>query len=430
MEVEGVEKYETIPGGLAGLVIGEVLTCEKHPDADRLNKTTVDIGGQIVPIVCGAANVAAGQKVVVATVGATLYPADGESFQIKKAKIRGEVSEGMICAEDEIGLGTSHDGIMVLDTDLPNGTPAADYFEIKDDVVLEIGLTPNRADAASHLGVARDIKAVTGRPICIPSVAEFKVNNQKMPIKVTVDNAADCPRYAGVTISGVKVGTSPEWLQHRLKSIGLDPINNVVDVTNYILHELGQPLHAFDATKIAGSHIQVKKLAKGTKFTTLDDKERQLSGEELMICDANGGLCMAGIFGGKGSGVNDQTQDIFLESAYFSPDIIRKGAQHHGLKTDASFRFERGTDPDMVIYALKKAALLIQELAGGEISSEIVDIYPNPISKTEIHVTYAYVAKLIGKELAASEIKQILERLDIEITNEDDLGFTGRSTSL
>lgn len=424
LEVEGIERFESIKGGLEGIVIGEVLTCERHPNADKLSVTTVDIGTEVVPIVCGAPNVAAGQKVVVATEGCMLYPSSGEPFQIKKAKIRGEVSQGMICAEDEIGFGESHAGIMVLDTDLPNGSSAADYFKVEKSDILEIGLTPNRADAASHLGVARDLRALLNKEICLQSVDKFKVDHTNLTIPVSVESAEDCPRYAGLTISNIKVGPSPAWLQNYLKALDLEPINNIVDITNFILHDLGQPLHAFDAEQIGGGKIHVKKLAKDSKFITLDDKERKLSGEELMICDENGGLCIAGIFGGKGSGVSDTTTKIFLESAYFSPDIIRKGSQFHGLKTDASFRFERGTDPNMPIYALKRAALLIQELAGGEISSEIIDIYPNPVADFEIDVLYKHVDRLIGKHIPKDHVKSILQGLEIDVINEKEDGFT------
>ncbi|MGY6743920.1 MAG: phenylalanine--tRNA ligase subunit beta [Cecembia sp.] len=420
LEVEGIEVFESIQGGLEGIVIGEVLTCERHPNADKLSLTTVDIGDQVVPIVCGAPNVAKGQKVVVAKEGCTLYPISGEPFEIKKAKIRGEVSQGMICAEDEIGIGESHAGIMVLDTHLPNGTPASAYFEVVSASVLEIGLTPNRADAASHLGVARDLKALLKRDICLPSVEDFKVDNQARPISVEVENPADCPRYAGLTISNVKVGPSPAWLQNYLKALDLDPINNIVDITNFILHDLGQPLHAFDADKISGGKIIVKKLPKDSHFVTLDEKERKLSGEELMICDQEGGLCIAGIFGGKGSGVSDVTTSIFLESACFSPDVIRRGSQFHGLKTDASFRFERGIDPNMPVYALKRAAMLIKEIAGGEISSEIVDLYPEPVQDRIIEVSYAHINRLIGKVLPKAQIKEILESLEINYVKESE----------
>lgn len=425
LEVEGVEEFVSIPGGLEGIVIGEVLTCEKHPDADKLSLTTVDIGtGTPSQIVCGAPNVAKGQKVVVATVGAKLYPTSGEPFEIKKAKIRGQASEGMICAEDEIGLGTSHAGIMILDTDLPNGTPASEYFEVSQDQVLEIGLTPNRADAASHLGVARDLKALLGRPICLPEEKDLTVEKSGPAISVEVQNPIDCPRYAGVVMTDLKVEPSPQWLQNFLRSLDLEPINNVVDITNFILHDLGQPLHAFDSDKISDGKIIVGKLPKGTPFVTLDGKERKLSGEELMICDPNGGLCIAGVFGGNHSGVSDQTTSIFLESAYFSPDVIRKGSQFHGLKTDASFRFERGTDPNMPVFALKTAVKLLQEIAGGKVASEIIDLYPVPVEDFVIEVSYGHINRLIGKKIASSEVKSILESLDIKVENETAEGFT------
>jgi phenylalanyl-tRNA synthetase beta chain len=424
LEVEGVEKFVSVPGGLEGVVIGEVLSCEKHPDADKLSLTTVDIGTGIVPIVCGAPNVAKGQKVVIATVGAKLYPSEGEPFEIKKAKIRGQVSEGMICAEDEIGIGSSHAGIMVLVTDLPNGTPASEYFEVSQDHILEIGLTPNRADAASHLGVARDLQALLGREVALGQEEPLAVEKSGPSIKVEVENAIDCPRYAGVVLTDLKVGPSPQWLQNFLRSLDLEPINNVVDITNFILHDLGQPLHAFDADKIAEGKIIVGKLPKGTPFVTLDGKERKLSGEELMINDAQGGMCIAGIFGGEHSGVSEGTTSIFLESAYFSPDVIRKGSQVHGLKTDASFRFERGTDPNMPVYALKKAVALLQELAGAKVASEIVDLYPDPIQDFVVEVSYGHVNRLIGKKIEPSEVKSILESLEIKVANETADGFT------
>ncbi|UZD24541.1 phenylalanine--tRNA ligase subunit beta [Algoriphagus halophytocola] len=424
LEVEGIEEFVSVKGGLEGIVIGEVLTCEKHPNADKLSITTVDIGTGVSPIVCGAPNVAKGQKVLVATVGATLYPSEGDSFQIKKAKIRGEVSEGMICAEDELGLGSSHAGIMVLDTDLPNGTPASEFIEIGQDEVLEIGLTPNRADAASHLGVARDLKALLGKDIEIETAPELKVEAAGPAIQVEVENSADCPRYAGVVITDLKIAPSPAWLQNFLKALDLEPINNVVDITNFILHDLGQPLHAFDADKISEGKIIVGKLPKDSKFTTLDEKERKLSGEELMIKDPKGGLCIAGVFGGEGSGVTDSTTSIFLESAYFSPDIVRKGSQFHGLKTDASFRFERGTDPNMPVYALKMAVKLLQEIAGGKVSSELIDIYPEPVQDFVIDVKYGHVNRLIGKKIEPSQVKLILESLDIKVENETEEGFT------
>lgn len=424
LEVEGIEGFESVPGRLLGIVVGEILTCEKHPDADKLSLTTVDIGSAVVPIVCGAPNVAKGQKVLVATVGAKLFPTEGEPFEIKKAKIRGQVSEGMICAEDEIGLGKSHAGIMVLDTDLPNGTPASEYVEVSQDQVLEIGLTPNRADAASHLGVARDLKALVGREICLDSEQELTIETSGPHISVEVQDSADCPRYAGVVITDLKIGASPQWLQNFLRSLDLEPINNVVDITNFILHDLGQPLHAFDADRISEGKIIVGKLPKGTAFVTLDDKERKLSGEELMICDPNGGLCIGGIFGGKGSGVSDSTKTIFLESAYFSPDVIRKGSQFHGLKTDASFRFERGTDPNMPVYALKQAVKLLQEIAGGKVCSKLIDLYPEPVQDFVIEVSYGHINRLIGKKIDPSEVKTILESLDIRVENETEAGFT------
>jgi phenylalanyl-tRNA synthetase beta chain len=425
LEVEGMEEIETVPGGLKGLVIGEVKTCEKHPNADKLSITTVDIGEEEpVQIVCGAPNVAAGQKVVVATVNSTLYPKPDEPFKIKKSKIRGEVSMGMICAEDEIGMGASHDGIMVLDTDKPNGTPAAEYFNIESDIVYEIGLTPNRADAMGHIGAARDIKAVTGEEVRFPSILDFKVDNQDLPIKVEVENKEACPRYSGLSISGIKVAPSPDWLQNALKSIGLQPINNVVDVTNFVMHELGQPLHAFNADKISGNTIKVKNLAEGSKFITLDEKERKLSAKDLMICDGDSNpLCIAGVFGGIDSGVKDDTTKVFLESAYFSADSVRKTSQHHQLKTDASFRYERGTDPNNTVYALKRAALLIQEVAGGQISSEIQDEYPVAIPDREVMMKYKNIDRLIGKKLEQDEIHTILNRLDIETTDKNETGF-------
>ncbi|GAA4403163.1 phenylalanine--tRNA ligase subunit beta [Nibrella viscosa] len=425
LEVEGIEKIESVPGGLEGVVIGEVLTCERHPDADKLSLTTVDVGtGQPLHIVCGAPNVAAGQRVVVALVGATLHPSSGEPFVIKKAKIRGAASEGMICAEDEIGLGTSHAGIMVLTTDLPNGTPAARYFNLEPDYRITIGLTPNRADAASHLGVARDLKAVLNRPLTWPSVDAFQVQNTNLSLDLRVEDTEACPRYCGLTLSGLTVRESPDWLKQRLLAIGLTPINNVVDVTNYVNHELGQPLHAFDADQIQGNQVIVKTLPADTTFVTLDGVERKLSATDLMICHAEGPMCIAGVFGGQQSGVSEATTSIFLESAYFSPASVRKTSQYHGLKTDASFRFERGTDPNMPPFALKRAALLIQEVAGGVISSDIVDIYPQPIADFTIPVRYLNVDRLIGIRIDRAEIHRILESLDIRISEATDEGFT------
>lgn len=424
LEVESIDSFVSVPGGLEGIVIGEVLTCEKHPDADKLSLTTVAIGpDQVSQIVCGASNVAAGQKVVVATVGATLYPSNGEPFEIKKAKIRGQVSEGMICAEDEIGIGTSHAGIMVLDTDLPNGTPASAYFEVTQDQILEIGLTPNRADAASHLGVARDLKALLRKDLCLPEEKVLPVEAQGPAVQVVVDKTEDCPRYAGVVLTNIQVGPSPQWIQHFLRSLGLEPINNVVDITNYILHDLGQPLHAFDAAKIGEGKIRVGKLPKGSTFVTLDGKERKLSGEELMICDPKGGMCIAGVFGGAVSGVSDQTTSIFLESAYFSPDVIRKGSQVHGLKTDASFRFERGTDPNMPVYALKQAVILLQRYAGAKVASEIIDVYPEPKQDVRIPVNFRHINRLIGKVIEPTEVVEILESLEIAVSELTTEGF-------
>lgn len=425
LEVESIEEHETIKGGLKGLVIGEVLTCEKHPDADKLSVTTVDIGADAPsPIVCGAPNVAKGQKVIVATIGTTLYPEGHEPFKIKKAKIRGEVSEGMICAEDEIGLGTSHDGILVLDTTLPNGTPAADYFNISTDYIFEIGLTPNRADATSHVGVARDLKALLHKEVSMPDVTGFKIDSNTSPVSVDVQNSEACPRYSGLTIEGVTVKESPSWLKEKLTAIGLSPINNIVDITNFVLHELGQPLHAFDADKIVSKKVVIKTLAEKTPFTTLDEVERKLSAQDLMICDGDTPMCIAGVFGGLDSGVSDATQNIFLESAYFSPDWIRKTAQTHALKTDASFRFERGTDPNMVITALKRAALLIQELAGGKITSDITDVYPSEIKGFVVDASVSRINQLIGVEIPKAKIVEILESLDITVTADNGDALT------
>lgn len=425
LEVEGITKIEAISGGLEGVVIGEVLTCTKHPDADKLSLTTVDVGAeQPLSIVCGAPNVAAGQKVVAALVGATLHPAAAPPFQIKKAKIRGAASEGMICAEDEIGLGTSHTGIMVLDTDAPNGTPAARYFNLEADYRIAIGLTPNRIDAASHFGTARDLKALLNRPLRMPSVEAFQVQDTTLTPDVRVDDVAACPRYTGLTISGLTVGESPEWLKKRLLSIGLNPINNVVDVTNFVCHDLGQPLHAFDADKISGNQVIVRTLPEGTPFITLDGVERKLTATDLMICDADKPLCIAGVFGGQHSGVTAQTTRIFLESAYFSPTSVRRTAQHHGLKTDASFRFERGTDPDMPVFALKRATLLLQEVAGGRVSSAITDLYPTPIEPFRVPVRYRNIDRLIGIQIDHAEIHRILDALDIQTENRTDDGFT------
>jgi phenylalanyl-tRNA synthetase beta chain len=428
LEVEVVEKYQSVKGGLEGIVVGHVLTCVQHPDADRLKITTVDLGdGVPVQIVCGAANVAAGQKVPVATIGTTLYDKEGVSFQIKKGKIRGQDSHGMICAEDELGLGESHEGIMILDNAIAAGTTAASVFKIENDEVFEIGLTPNRADAMSHFGTARDLRAgliQTGVNVELitPSVSNFRVDKRSLKIDVNVEKSVLAPRYCGVTISGITIKPSPDWLQNRLKSIGLNPKNNIVDVTNYVLHELGQPLHAFDAEKIKGKII-VKTLPSGTKFTTLDEIERTLHEEDLMICDENGPLCIAGVFGGKESGVSETTTSIFLESAYFNPVSIRKSAKRHQLNTDASFRFERGIDPNITTYALKRAALLIQEVAGGEITSDIIDIYPKKIEDFPVVLNFNNVKKIIGQELPKEIIKNILASLEIKVNSVSDAGL-------
>lgn len=424
LEVEGIESFENIKGGLQGIVIGQVLSCAKHPNADKLTLTTVDVGqDKPYPIVCGASNVAVGQKVVVALPGAILYPLKGEPFEIKKAKIRGEVSEGMICAEDEIGIGESHAGIMVLNTNMPNGTPAAAYFKVVSDKIFEIGLTPNRVDAASHLGVARDLKAKLRRPVQWPDVSGFKADDSSTPVKISVENTEACPRYSGLCISGIKVQESPDWLKIRLQAIGLSPINNIVDITNFVLHETGQPLHAFDADKINGKEVIIKTLPEGTKFITLDEKERSLASSDLMICDSEEGMCIAGVFGGIHSGIQENTTNIFLESACFSPEYVRRTAMKHQLKTDASFRFERGTDPEITVYALKRAAMLIKEIAGGNISS-LTDIYPQPIQANEIRVNEAYVNRLIGKTIPRKEIFEILTQLDIQIKEESAEGYT------
>lgn len=425
LEVESVEPFETVKGGLKGLVIGEVITCAKHPNADKLSVTTVDVGGKISPIVCGAPNVAAGQKVVVALPGTTIYPTKGEPFTIKSAKIRGEVSEGMICAEDEVGLGESHAGIMVLNTALPNGTPAAEYFKIESDYVFEIGLTPNRADAASHLGVVRDIRAKLDREIQRPDVSQFPTGKKSLPIEVVVENEELCPRFSGVSIANVKVKESPDWLKNRLKAIGLAPINNIVDITNYVCHELGQPLHAYDVNEITKKKVIVKTLPAGTKFTTLDGKERSLSANDLMVCDGEGkGMCIAGVFGGIGSGITEKTTDVFLEGAYWLPMTIRKTSMQHGLKTDASFRFERGTDPNMTAYAVMRAALMMVELGGGEIASELIDIYPKKIEHRIFEVKDKNVDRLIGKKIPRDQVFSILEKLEIKIVSKTENTFT------
>ncbi len=428
LEVGGVEEVQTIKGGLEGLVIGEVLTCTNHENSDHLHVTTVNVGRtEPLQIVCGAPNVAAGQKVVVATVGTKLYSGD-ESFTIKRSKIRGVESFGMICAEDEIGVGTSHDGIIVLPAEALVGTLAKDYYGIKNDTLLEVDITPNRIDAASHFGVARDLAAFFALKdksvkLTRPSVDAFTVENTKLSIPVTVEDIDACPRYSAVTISGVKVTESPEWLKNYLLVIGLRPINNIVDVTNFVLHELGQPMHAFDADKIKGGRVYVKTLTDETPFTTLDGTERKLSAADLMICNADEPMCIAGVFGGLNSGVTEATQNVFLESAYFNPVSIRKTARRHGLNTDASFRYERGCDPTNTIYVLKRCALLIQEVAGGEISSDIVDLYPEEVKPFEVSVSLRKINTLIGKAIGKENIETILAALEMKIVSQDEEGY-------
>ncbi len=432
LEVESVDEIESVRGGLKGVVIGEVKTCEKHPDADKLSITTVDVGAEnLLNIVCGAPNVAAGQKVAVATIGTKLYSGD-EVFEIKKSKIRGVTSEGMICAEDELGLGASHDGIMVLKPETRVGMPAAEYFNIESDFVFTIGLTPNRGDAASHVGVVRDLVAcinVRNRnqnlKINYPDISNFdkQTASGKLNIPVIVENAEACPRYSGVSMQGVTVKPSPDWLKNKLMAIGVRPINNIVDITNYILMELGQPMHAFDAAEIKGGKVIVKNLAEKTPFVTLDCVKRELSAKDLMICNAEEGMCIAGVFGGEKSGITEKTTDIFLESAYFNPVSVRKTARFHGLSTDASFRFERGTDPNITVYALKRAALLVQELAGGTIASEVYDVYPSEIKPKEVVLNLSDLARQIGEELPIEDIKNILSSLEIPILEEKNNEF-------
>jgi len=428
LEVGGVEEVQTIKGGLEGLVIGEVLTCVAHENSDHLHVTQVNLGNNNVQqIVCGAPNVAAGQKVVVATIGTKLYSGD-ESFTIKRSKIRGVESCGMICAEDEIGIGNSHAGIIVLPESAVAGTLAKDYYGIKSDYLLEVDITPNRIDAASHFGVARDLSAYFALKdksvkLTKPSVEEFKVQNNNLPIPVFIENTEACPRYSAVTISGVEVRESPEWLKNSLQIIGLRPINNIVDITNFVLHETGQPLHAFDADQIKGNEVHVKCMPEGTPFITLDGTERKLNANDLMICNTSEPMCIGGVFGGKDSGVTEKTKNVFLESAYFNPVYIRKTARRHGLNTDASFRFERGCDPANTIYVLKRCALLIQEVAGGEISSGIVDVYPKEIKPFEVEISVQKINSLIGKEIGRENIETILEALEMKIVNRSNEGF-------
>ena len=432
LEVEGLEERQSVPGGLAGLVVGEVLTCERHPNADRLSLTTVDVGGEEpLQIVCGAPNVAAGQKVVVATVGTTLYPSEGEPFKIKAGKIRGAASNGMICAEDEIGLGSSHAGILVLPADSAVGTPAAELFDVDTDYVYDIGLTPNRSDATAHLGVARDLGAALRinyehrGAVKTPDLSAFAVAGTNLPVAVDVKDTAACPRYTGVSIGGVTVKESPDWLKHRLNSIGVRPINNVVDITNFVLHEYGQPLHAFDLDKIAGRKVVVQTLPAGTAFRSLDGETRELAADDLMICDGEGkGMCIAGVFGGAESGVTETTTNIFLESAHFEASGIRRSSFRHGLRTDAARVFEKGSDPNVTLEALKRAALLLQELTGGTIDSEVVDVYPEPVGPAHVRVAYAYVRRLIGVDIPREKIHAILDALGMERTSDDGETFT------
>lgn len=420
LEVEVLETVQSIPGGLDGLVVGEVKTCAQHPNADKLKVTTVDVGGEeLLHIVCGAPNVREGLKVIVATVGTTCHPTTGEPFKITKSKIRGEVSEGMLCGEDEIGLGSSHAGIVELDGSAEIGSLVKDYYNIQDDYRYEIGLTPNRADAASHWGVARDIAAYLRSKTKAADVSAFQAKDAN-PIAVRVDATEVAPRYSGLVISGVTVADSPDWLKEKLNVIGIRPINNIVDITNYILHDLGQPLHAFDADKIEGSAVVVRLAKEGEPFTTLDGVERKLTAEDLVIADATKPMCIAGVFGGEVSGVTEITKTIFLESAYFNARSVRKTSKRQGLKTDSSFRFERGTDPEMTVFALKKAALLIQEIAGGAVASSITDVYPSPVKPYEFAVSYKRVQRLIGKDIPAEEIRGIIVALDIELLSENE----------
>jgi phenylalanyl-tRNA synthetase beta chain len=425
LEVESFTVYEEVKGGLKGLVTGEVLECTKHPNADKLSVTKVNIGsGEPLQIVCGAPNVAAGQKVVVATVGTTIYPTDSEPLTMKVAKIRSVESHGMICAEDELGLGTSHEGVMVLPADVKPGIPAAEYFTPYEDFIYEIGLTPNRMDAMSHWGVARDVCTYIShhdkkeiRPK-IPNANGFKVDNTSVSIDISVENNTACPRYSGVSIANVTIAESPKWLQQKLKAIGLRPINNIVDITNYIQHETGQPLHAFDADAVTGKKIIIKNLAEGTKFVTLDEKERKLNAEDLMICNEAGPMCIAGVFGGLHSGVTEKTKNIFLESACFNAVDIRKTSFRHGLRTDAASRFEKGIDISNTVNVLKRAALLIKEIAGGEIASEITDVYPSPKEKKQVAIKYHFLKKLSGKNYHPDAVKGILQGLGFEVMKE------------
>jgi phenylalanyl-tRNA synthetase beta chain len=425
LEVESVEKIEAVKGGLEGVFVAEVLTCEKHPDADKLKVTTVTIGGEPLQVVCGAPNVAVGQKVILATVGCTLYPKPDEPLKMKVSKIRGVDSFGMLCAEDELGMGESHAGILVLDSETPVGTPAAKLFDLEDDYQIEIGLTPNRADAMGHIGVARDLIAYlnfhqkANLSLMMPSVDAFKVDSTALKIDVSVENTELCPRYLGLTFKGVKIKPSPAWLQKSLRAVGLSPINNVVDVTNYVMRELGTPLHAFDVRSLNGK-IVVKTAKKGDKFETLDNVSRELSEENLMITNGNESLCIAGVFGGASSGIKDDTTEVFLESAYFNPVSVRKTAKFHGLNTDASFRFERGVDPQLTEYALKRAALLIKEVAGGEIAMEIAEVYPKSFENKIVEFSYERCNRLIGAAISVEDVNTILTSLDIKVLSVND----------
>ena len=427
LEVEGFEKIETVKGGLQGVVVGEVLTCTDHPDSDHLHVTTVDVGtGEPLQIVCGAANCRAGLKVLCATVGAVLYPNGGdEEFKIKRSKIRGVESLGMLCAEDELGIGPSHEGIMELPADAPVGMAAKEYLRVEDDYLIEIGLTPNRVDAASHIGVARDLAAYLRSrgertEVKWPDVSAFAVDNHDLPVAIRVENHEACPRYVGVTVSGCKIGPSPEWMQNCLRAAGINPKNNLVDITNFVLFELGQPLHAFDAAKIEGREVVVRTCAEGMPFVTLDGVERKLTDKDLMICSAERPMCIAGVFGGLDSGISETTTDVFIESAYFNPVWVRKTAKRFGLNTDSSFRFERGIDPNLQVYAAKRAALLMKELAGGTISSEITDICPVPAADFVFDVSFARINALIGKEIPQQTVRTILAALDVKILSEQE----------
>ncbi len=427
LEVEGFEKIETVKGGLQGVVVGEVVTCTDHPDSDHLHVTTVDVGtGELLQIVCGAANCRAGLKVLCATVGAVLYPNGGdEEFKIKRSKIRGVESLGMLCAEDELGIGSSHEGIMELPADAPVGMAAREYLRVEDDYLIEVGLTPNRVDAASHIGVARDLAAYLRSrgertEVKWPDVSAFAVDNHDLPVAIRVENHEACPRYVGVTVSGCKIGPSPEWMQNCLRAAGINPKNNLVDITNFVLFELGQPLHAFDAAKIEGREVVVRTCAEGTPFVTLDGVERKLTDKDLMICSAERPMCIAGVFGGLDSGISETTTDVFIESAYFNPVWVRKTAKRFGLNTDSSFRFERGIDPNLQVYAAKRAALLMKELAGGSISSEITDICPVPAADFVFDISFARINALIGKEIPQQTVRTILAALDVKILSEQE----------